>query len=69
MDIFIKYFNRPFYLDRCIQSVFQDVVRDFCVTVLRDGTRVKYLDVQYRDWMTWAEKFKNQYKNLGAETE
>lgn len=44
MDILIKSFNRPFYLDRCIQSIFQNVEGDCCITVLDDGTQEKYLD-------------------------
>lgn len=42
-DIFIKSFNRPFYLDRCLSSIFQYVTGNFEVTVLDDGTPEKYL--------------------------
>ena len=44
MDILIKSFNRPYYLDRCLQSVYanvQDV--NFSVKVLDDGTPSRYL--------------------------
>lgn len=44
MDILIKSFNRPFYLDRCIQSIFRNVDGDCRITVLDDGTQEKYLD-------------------------
>ena len=42
-DIFIKSFNRPYYLDRCLHSVFTNVSGNFQVTVLDDGTPEKYL--------------------------
>ena len=44
-DIYIKSFNRAFYLDRCLQSVFRFVEGDFQVTVLDDGTPEKYLEI------------------------
>lgn len=28
-----------------------------------------YPDAQFSEWFLWAEKFRNQYKNIGAETE
>ena len=43
-DIFIKSFNRPFYLDRCISSINQYVSGDFRIKVLDDGTPEQYLD-------------------------
>lgn len=43
-DIFIKSFNRPFYLDRCLTSVYRLVSGSFRVTVLDDGTPQKYLE-------------------------
>lgn len=43
-DIFIKSFNRPFYLDRCIYSIHEFVSGDFRIKVLDDGTPKKYLD-------------------------
>ena len=43
-DIFIKSFNRAFYLDRCISSIYQNVSGDFRIKVLDDGTPKKYLD-------------------------
>ena len=43
VNIFIKSFNRPFYLDRCLQSIESFVEGDFCVKVLDDGTPETYL--------------------------
>ena len=43
-DIFIKSFNRAFYLDRCIFSIYKHVSGDFRIKVLDDGTPKKYLD-------------------------
>ena len=43
-DIFIKSFNRAFYLDRCIASINKYVSGDFRVKVLDDGTPEQYLD-------------------------
>src|SRR5690606_9715826 len=43
MDILIKSFNRPFYLDRCIASIYSFVSGDFSVKILDDGTPEKYL--------------------------
>ncbi|PZU81450.1 MAG: hypothetical protein DI529_15655 [Chryseobacterium sp.] len=43
-DIFIKSFNRPFYLDRCIASIEKYVSGKFRIKVLDDGTPEKYLD-------------------------
>ena len=45
MDILIKSFNRPYYLDRCIQSIYLNVSdTDFTIKVLDDGTPLKYLE-------------------------
>ena len=43
VNIFIKSFNRPFYLDRCLQSIENFVEGNFWVKVLDDGTPEKYL--------------------------
>lgn len=52
-DIFIKSFNRPFYLDRCIASIEKYVSGDFRIKVLDDGTPEEYLN-----------KIKNKYPNV-----
>ncbi|ASW75066.1 hypothetical protein IQ37_00370 [Chryseobacterium piperi] len=44
MDILIKSFNRPFYLDRCIASIYQNISGNFKIKILDDGTPKKYLD-------------------------
>ena len=44
MDILIKSFNRPYCLDRCIQSIRKFVVNsDYQIIILDDGTPEKYL--------------------------
>lgn len=43
-SILIKSFNRPFYLDRCLESIFLNVEGNFSVSILDDGTQKKYLD-------------------------
>lgn len=44
MNVYIKSFNRPYYLDRCIHSVFLNIIDDnLTVIVLDDGTNPKYL--------------------------
>lgn len=54
MDIFIKSFNRPYYLDRCIESIVRNIYNgDYSIIILDDGTQQKYLD-----------KIKNKYKNI-----
>lgn len=44
MDIVIKSFNRPYYLERCLRSIYQFVSGDFQIIILEDGTPPKYLD-------------------------
>ncbi len=45
MDILIKSFNRPYYLDRCIQSIYANVLNSpVSISILDDGTPSKYLD-------------------------
>lgn len=44
IDIFIKSFNRPFYLDRCLKSIENFVSGNYKITILDDGTPQKYLD-------------------------
>ena len=41
MDILIKSFNRPFYLDRCLNSIHSFVSGDYRVSILDDGTPAK----------------------------
>jgi GR25 family glycosyltransferase involved in LPS biosynthesis len=45
MDILIKSYNRPYYLDRCIQSIYLNCKgNNFTIKVLDDGTPDKYLN-------------------------
>jgi hypothetical protein len=44
MDILIKSFNRPYYLDRCLESIYLNCSSfDFKIKILDDGTPEKYL--------------------------
>lgn len=53
VNIFIKSFNRPYYLDRCLQSIENFVEGDFLIKILDDGTPEKYL-----------KKIKQKYPNI-----
>ena len=45
MDILIKSFNRPYYLDKCIQSILTFVIdSELKILVLDDGTSIDYLN-------------------------
>lgn len=44
ISILIKSFNRPFYLDRCLNSMIRFVEGGFQIKVLDDGTPEKYLN-------------------------
>lgn len=44
MDIVVKSFNRPYYLERCLRSIYQYVTGDFTIQVLDDGTPPHYLN-------------------------
>ncbi|MFV8356941.1 hypothetical protein ACNQGB_12245 [Flavobacterium sp. XS1P32] len=51
MDILIKSFNRPYYLDRCIQSIYRNCSGlEFNIKILDDGTPQKYLDKLQRSF-------------------
>ena len=44
MVIFVKSFNRPYYLERCIRSIYLNIVgAELKIIVLDDGTQPKYL--------------------------
>jgi glycosyltransferase involved in cell wall biosynthesis len=43
MDIIVKSFNRPYYLERCLRSIYQFVEGSFRICVLDDGTPPEYL--------------------------
>jgi hypothetical protein len=44
MDVFIKSFNRPYYLERCLHSLAMHVTGVDRIIVLDDGTPSPYLD-------------------------
>lgn len=44
MDIIIKSFNRPYYLERCLRSIYQFAQGSFRIRVLDDGTPPEYLE-------------------------
>lgn len=44
VSIFIKSYNRAYYLDRCLGSIFKNVSGNYNVVILDDGTPQKYLD-------------------------
>lgn len=77
MDILIKSFNRPFYLDRCIFSIYKFVSGDFSIKVLDDGTPEKYLQFiqeKYPDAVivrseNHAQKLKDVVENRSNRTE
>ena len=43
--IIIKSFNRPYYLERCLQSIYSCVKGNFEIKILDDGTPAKYLEI------------------------
>lgn len=43
MDVFIKSSGRPYYLERCIASIYLNLHGHFRITVLDDGTDHRYL--------------------------
>ncbi|MDN3706408.1 hypothetical protein QW060_22010 [Myroides ceti] len=53
MDVFIKSFNRPFLLDRCIASIYHYAVNFSRIVVMDDGTPQIYV-----------EKLKNKYPDI-----
>ncbi|EKB58869.1 hypothetical protein HMPREF9699_00500 [Bergeyella zoohelcum ATCC 43767] len=71
-DIFIKSFNRPYYLDRCLQGIKTYVSGNFQVTILDDGTPEKYLNkirekyphVKIRISENYSQKIKAIQENL-----
>lgn len=70
--LLIKSFNRPYYLDRCLQSAYRYVKGDFKIIVLDDGTPEKYLNkiqenfpqVEIRKSEQYEQKSKAIQENL-----
>lgn len=44
IDIVIKSFNRPYYLERCLRSIYQYIEGPFRIKILDDGTPSRYLE-------------------------
>lgn len=44
ISILIKSFNRPYYLDRCLNSIVEKVKGNYQITILDDGTPTVYID-------------------------
>lgn len=44
MDVIVKSFNRPYYLERCLRSIYDYLTGDFSVKILDDGTPPEYLE-------------------------
>src|SRR5690606_29094238 len=44
ITVLIKSFNRAFYLERCLRSIFKFADNDLTINVLDDGTPEKYLN-------------------------
>lgn len=61
MDIFIKSFNRTYYLERCLRSIKQYVRGNYKVTILDDGTPSQYLDKIHRMFPEIVIRRSDQY--------
>lgn len=65
--IVIKSFNRPFYLDRCLKSIIDNVKGNYEIKVLDDGTPQQYLDKIIEKYPSIILIKSNQYKDkIGA---
>ena len=72
ITILIKSFNRPFYLDRCLKSIRQNVSGSHKIIVLDDGTPEKYLqkikelhpDLEIQTSLQYDEKIKSIQQNI-----
>ncbi|MDO4225229.1 MAG: glycosyltransferase [Bergeyella zoohelcum] len=76
-DIFIKSFNRPYYLERCVRSILEKVSGDYRICILDDGTPEKYLtkikelypSVEIRTSAQYQDKLKSIAENIAHGTE
>lgn len=51
IDIFIKSFNRPYYLDRCLYSIFQFVSGEYFINNRTElKIRVKYESKSFNNY-------------------
>ncbi len=62
MQIIIKSFNRPHYLDRCLTSIKQFAKGYYSILVLDDGTPEKYLEKIKNKFPEVEIRKSNQYK-------
>lgn len=63
MKIFIKSFNRPYYLDRCLKSIYDNVIGEKLeIIVLDDGTDQVYLNKLEEKYPNVEFKLSNFYK-------
>jgi glycosyltransferase involved in cell wall biosynthesis len=61
MDILIKSFNRPYYLDRCLQSLFQYVTGYKKIILLEDGTPEIFLNKIQKKYPTIQIEYSKAY--------
>lgn len=61
ITIIVKSFNRPYYLDRCLKSIYQNVKGEFEIKVLDDGTPKQYLEVIQSKYPNVNIFISNQY--------
>jgi len=70
MNIYIKTFNRPFYLERCIKSALFNVINYDEIIILDDGTQKEYKEKIIRlfpqvKWVTNADGAKYELVRSG----
>lgn len=61
VNIIIKSFNRPYYLDRCLQSIAGNVSGSYEILVVDDGTPEKYLNKIREKFPRVRIRLSNQY--------
>lgn len=69
MEVLIKSFNRPHYLDRCLQSIEKYVSGYDSITVLDDGTPAKYLDRIRQKYPRIEIRLSKQYRQKSESIE
>lgn len=68
LTILIKSFNRPYYLDRCLQSIYSHALGNFEIKLLDDGTPANYLnkiETKYPDVkIIKSDQYQNKIKAI-----
>lgn len=67
MDIIIKSYNRPYYLDRCLQSITNNVKGNFKIIIVDDGTPEEYLNKlkdKYDFELIFTSNYTSKAKNI-----